>query len=180
MSDESVRRRLRALRRSAGPPPSLHRPGPAPRPRPPVEAPPRELVPLDRAEALRLLGGAPFGRIVFTVRALPAIRPVNHLLVDDTVVIRTHEGAALTAAALGDEDIGVVVAYEADAIDPVTRLGWSVVVTGFARPVTDPARLARYRALLSPWVNGSMDHMVAIQPDLVAGYRLAAGTAAAS
>ncbi len=167
MSDESVRRRLRTPRRSGGP-------------LPPAGAPPRELVPLERAEALRLLGAAPFGRIVFTVRALPAIRPVNHLLVDDTVVIRTHDGAALTAAALGGDDIGVVVAYEADAIDPVTRLGWSVVVTGFARPVTDPARLARYRALLSPWVTASMDHLVAIQPDLVTGYRLAAGTAAAS
>ncbi|MFF8772295.1 pyridoxamine 5'-phosphate oxidase family protein [Kitasatospora sp. NPDC015120] len=145
--------------------------------RPP--APPRELVPLDRAEALRLLGGAPFGRIVFTVRALPAIRPVNHLLVDDTIVIRTHDGAALSAA-LGSEEAGVVVAYEADAIDPVTRLGWSVVVTGFARPVTDPVRLARYRALLSPWVDASMDHTVAIQPDLVAGYRLVAGEDAAA
>lgn len=175
-----MRRRLRERRRSGGSQPPARRAAAVVRPRPPAEAPPRELVPLERAEALRLLGGAPFGRIVFTVRALPAIRPVNHLLVDDTIVIRTHDGAALTAAAAGSEDTGVVVAYEADAIDPVTRLGWSVVVTGFARPVTDPARLARYRALLSPWVNASMDHTVAIQPDLVAGYRLIAGTAAAS
>ncbi|MEV6979055.1 pyridoxamine 5'-phosphate oxidase family protein [Kitasatospora sp. NPDC093806] len=138
------------------------------------------MVPLERAEALRLLGGVPFGRIVFTAHALPAIRPVNHLLVDDTIVIRTHEGAALTMAAEGTGDVGVVVAYEADAIDPVTRLGWSVVVTGFARLVTEPGQLARYRPLLSPWVNAAMDHTVAIQPDLVTGYRLVAGAAAAS
>ncbi|MFB6894701.1 pyridoxamine 5'-phosphate oxidase family protein [Kitasatospora sp. NPDC056327] len=160
--------------------PPSGRPGTGARTRPPAEAPPRELVPLERAEALRLLGGAPFGRIVFTVRALPAIRPVNHLLADDTVVIRTHDGAALTMAALDGDDTGVVVAFEADAIDPVTRLGWSVVVTGFARPVTDPVRLARYRALLSPWVNATMDHMVAIQPDLVTGYRLTEGAAGVS
>ncbi|MFF2348688.1 pyridoxamine 5'-phosphate oxidase family protein [Kitasatospora sp. NPDC058115] len=206
MSDDSVRRRLRARRRSRGSQPQARRSASVVRPRTPVEppsrepaqrepaqreqvpaeparrpsAPPRELVPLERAEALRLLGGAPFGRIVFTVRALPAIRPVNHLLVDDTIVIRTHDGAALSAVALGGEEPGVVVAYEADAIDPVTRLGWSVVVTGFARPVTDPVRLARYRALLSPWVDASMDHTVAIQPDLVAGYRLVAGGGAAA
>ncbi|MFD5916686.1 pyridoxamine 5'-phosphate oxidase family protein [Kitasatospora sp. NPDC058201] len=154
---------------------------PPARPRPASDAPPRELVPLERAESLRLLGRAPFGRIVFTVSALPAIRPVNHLLVDDVIVIRTHDGAALTTVAQGGDDAGVVVAYEADAIDPSTRLGWSVVVTGFARPVTDPSLLARYRGLLSPWVNASMDHTVAIRPDLVTGYRIAAvGTAAAS
>ncbi|MBP0452606.1 MULTISPECIES: pyridoxamine 5'-phosphate oxidase family protein [unclassified Kitasatospora] len=137
-----------------------------------AEVPPRHLVPVERAEALRLLGGAPFGRIVFTARALPAIRPVNHLLVDDEIVIRTHDGAALTMEALGADAAGVVVAYEADAIDPLTRLGWSVVVTGYARPVTDPGQLARYRALLSPWVASAMDHTVAIRPDLVTGYRL--------
>ncbi|WP_327673911.1 pyridoxamine 5'-phosphate oxidase family protein [Kitasatospora sp. NBC_00458] len=175
MSDESVRRRLRALRRPEGLPPSVH-----PRSRTPADVPPRELVPLERAEALRLLGSAPFGRIVFTVSALPAIRPVNHLLVDDTIVIRTHDGAALTTASQGGDDAGVVVAYEADAIDPSTRLGWSVVVTGFARPVTDPALLARYRGMLSPWVSASMDHTVAIRPDLVTGYRLTTGAAAAS
>ncbi|WP_406211388.1 pyridoxamine 5'-phosphate oxidase family protein [Kitasatospora sp. NBC_01560] len=133
------------------------------------------MVPVERGEALRLLGSASFGRVVFTARALPAIRPVNHLLVDDTVVIRTHDGAALTAAALGADAAGVVVAYEADAIDPLTHLGWSVVVTGYARPVTDPGQLARYRALLRPWVAAGTDHTVAIQPDLVTGYRLTAG-----
>ncbi|MEU6239231.1 pyridoxamine 5'-phosphate oxidase family protein [Kitasatospora sp. NPDC047058] len=134
--------------------------------------------PLERGEALRLLGGASYGRIVFTDRALPAIRPVNHVLVDDVVVIRTHGGAALTAAALGADADGVVVAYEADAIDPLTHLGWSVVVTGYARPVTDPDQLARYRGLLRPWVAAGMDHTVAIRPDLVTGYRLTAGPAA--
>ncbi|WP_395297644.1 pyridoxamine 5'-phosphate oxidase family protein [Kitasatospora hibisci] len=129
-------------------------------------------MPLERAEALKLLAGVPFGRIVFTSRALPAVRPVNHLLLDDTVVIRTHDGAALSGAVGAEE--GVVVAYEADAIDPVTRLGWSVVVTGYARPVTDPDQLARYREVLHPWVAASMDHTVAIRPDLVAGFRLTA------
>ncbi len=48
------------------------------------------------------------------------------------------------------DDLGVVVAYEADVIDPETHLAWSVVVTGYARPVTDPEELSRYRALLRP------------------------------
>ncbi|GHI86004.1 pyridoxamine 5'-phosphate oxidase family protein [Streptomyces xanthophaeus] len=45
-------------------------------------------------EALRLLGTVPLGRIVFTHRALPATRPVNHVVEGEDVVVRLDEGAA--------------------------------------------------------------------------------------
>jgi hypothetical protein len=109
---------------------------------------------------------------VFTRHALPTVRPVNHVLTDGDIVIRTHEGAALTSHARQGEGSGVVVAYEADAIDPDTHLGWSVVVTGYAQLVTDPEELIRYRALLRPWVEQTMDYAVSIRPDLVTGIRL--------
>ncbi|GAA2544197.1 MULTISPECIES: pyridoxamine 5'-phosphate oxidase family protein [Streptomyces] len=140
----------------------------------PAPAAPRRSVELDTDEALRLLGRMSFGRIVFTRHALPTIRPVNHVLDDGDVVIRTHEGMALTARAREADDRGVVVAYEADSIDPLTHLGWSVVVTGYAHLVTDPRELARYRSLLRPWVNRAMDYAVRIRPDLVTGIRLTA------
>ncbi|MFJ3307026.1 pyridoxamine 5'-phosphate oxidase family protein [Streptomyces sp. NPDC086549] len=136
---------------------------------------PRRKVELDRAEALRLLGSVSLGRIVFTRHALPTVRPVNHVLSDGDIIIRTHEGAALTSHAGQSKDTGVVVAYEADVIDPDTHLGWSVVVTGYAHLVTDPDELARYRALLRPWVEQTMDFAVRIRPDLVTGVRLTAG-----
>ncbi|MGW0705514.1 pyridoxamine 5'-phosphate oxidase family protein [Streptomyces sp. NPDC002643] len=137
-------------------------------------AEPRRSVDLDTDEALRLLGSVSLGRIVFTRHALPTVRPVNHVLDAGHIVIRTHEATALTAHAQEADDQGVVVAYEADSIDPDTHLGWSVVVTGYARPVTDPEELARYRAMLRPWVSGTMDHAVRIRPDLVTGIRLTA------
>lgn len=133
---------------------------------------PRQSVELDNDEALRLLGGVSLGRIVFTQHALPTIRPVNHVLDDGDIVIRTYEGAALTSHAQRAGGPGVVVAYEADSIDPDTHIGWSVVVTGYARLVTDPQELARYRSLLRPWVNQVMDHAVRIRPDLITGIRL--------
>jgi hypothetical protein len=117
-------------------------------------------VELDAAQALRLLGSVSLGRIAFTHHALPIIRPVNHIVDDGVIVIRTHEGA-------------VVVAYEADAIDPDTHLGWSVVVTGYAHLVTDTGELARYQELLRPWVRQTMDYAVRIRPDLVTGLLLA-------
>ncbi|WP_406192245.1 MULTISPECIES: pyridoxamine 5'-phosphate oxidase family protein [unclassified Streptomyces] len=141
----------------------------------PVLAGPRRRIELDSAEALRLLGSVPLGRIVFTRHALPTVRPVNHVLDDGDIVIRTHEGAALISQTQSADGPGVVVAYEADAIDPQTHLGWSVVVTGFARPVTDPDDLARCRALLQPWVEQAMDQAIRIRPDLVTGILLTAG-----
>ncbi|MQY36469.1 hypothetical protein SRB17_44700 [Streptomyces sp. RB17] len=128
---------------------------------------------LDPVEALRLLDSVSLGRIVFTRQALPTVRPVNHVLDGGDIVIRTHDGAALTAHTEQGGGEGVVVAYEADAIDPDTHLGWSVVVTGYARLVTDPADLARLRTLLTPWApEEGMDHAVRIRPSLVTGVLL--------
>ncbi|MDT0449564.1 pyridoxamine 5'-phosphate oxidase family protein [Streptomyces sp. DSM 40473] len=127
---------------------------------------------MDRFEALRLLGSVSFGRVVFTQRALPAIRPVNHIVDGEDIVIRTHEGAALVSYAQDAGDPGVVVAYEADAIDPQTHLGWSVVVTGYARMVTDPEDLARYQAALRPWVDRTMDFTVRIHPEEITAVHL--------
>ncbi|WP_020139508.1 pyridoxamine 5'-phosphate oxidase family protein [Streptomyces sp. 351MFTsu5.1] len=135
---------------------------------------PRRSLGIDSVEALRLLGSVSFGRIVFTQQALPTIRPVNHVLADGDIVIRTHAGAALTSRTRQARDLGVVVAYEADDIDPDTHLGWSVVVTGYARLITDPEELARYQALLRPWAEQTMDYAVRIRPDLVTGIRLTA------
>lgn len=82
-------------------------------------------------------------------------------------------------ALLGRAALSEVVAYEADDLDPVTRTGWSVVVTGTASRVLDPAELTRYQAALTSWVEGDMDHAVWIRVDLVTGYRLVNdGTAA--
>ncbi|MFE6281558.1 pyridoxamine 5'-phosphate oxidase family protein [Streptomyces sp. NPDC057877] len=142
---------------------------------------PRQSIELDGAEALRLLGSLSLGRIVFTRHALPTVRPVNHVLDRGDIIIRTHEGAALTSHARRANGQGVVVAYEADAIDPDTHLGWSVVATGYAHLVTDPDELARFKSLLRPWAPPvlDMDHAVRIRPDLITGIRLVAPEEAA-
>jgi hypothetical protein len=130
----------------------------------------RPAVELTAAESWRLMGSVSLGRIVFTQRAMPAIRPVNHLVDDKTVIIRSHLGAAITGRAAGD---GTVVSYEADDIDPVRHTGWSVIVTGMARLVRDPAAVSRYQQLLQPWADRQMDYVIAIEPQLITGLRLA-------
>lgn len=133
---------------------------------------PRHLTPLSRTDALRLLGGVSLGRIVFTHQALPAVRPVNHCLDGDDVIVSLHDGTTLASLTAPSEGPGLVVAYEADVIDPDTHLGWSVVVTGYARLVTHPDELDHYRSVLRPWVAGAMAHALRIQPDIVTGFRL--------
>jgi len=129
----------------------------------------RELAELPKDEALRLLASVPFGRVVFTARALPAVRPVNHLVDGSRIIIRTSLGSALSADVDGT---GTVVAYEADEIDPATHQGWSVVVVGRAVPVTDELHRLRYRELLQPWAAGQRDEVIAISTDMITGYRL--------
>jgi nitroimidazol reductase NimA-like FMN-containing flavoprotein (pyridoxamine 5'-phosphate oxidase superfamily) len=121
---------------------------------------------LDRAEAMRLLASVDYGRVVFNVQALPAIRPVNHLLDDGMIIIRTRLTSAISSAIQSTERI--VVAYEADSFDSQTRTGWSVVVAGRAETITDPDRVAHYERLLHPWVNHA-DTVIAIEPEIVTG-----------
>ncbi|MEU0221969.1 pyridoxamine 5'-phosphate oxidase family protein [Streptomyces sp. NPDC006265] len=91
--------------------------------------------PIRSSRGLRLLAKVPVGRVVYTRQALPAVLPVNFSLdADASVLLRTSPDSDLVRAI-----DGVVVAFEADEFDAATRSGWSVVVTGRATVVTDPA-----------------------------------------
>lgn len=127
-----------------------------------------EFVRLDRAESLRLLAGAPVGRLIFTVAALPTVRPVNFALVDDLIVLRAAAGT--TVARKVSEKIA---AFEVDDLDAVASPGWSVTITGRAQLVTDPEAIARYQAVpLVPWAPGVRGQFVTISTELVKGRRV--------
>lgn len=138
----------------------------------------RDVVELERAEALKLLASVDHGRVVFTLDALPAIRPVNHIVDDGRVIMRTRLGAKASRVVRSAPDSGVVVAYEADDLDPARRVGWSVVVTGLATRITDPELIAHYERHLHPWVNMLMDSVIAIEPKIVTGVRIVADSTA--
>ncbi|MBD3002548.1 MULTISPECIES: pyridoxamine 5'-phosphate oxidase family protein [unclassified Streptomyces] len=121
---------------------------------------------LDRQECLRLLAKVPVGRVVYTRQALPAVLPVNFSLdADSSVLLRTSAGSGLVHAV-----DGVVVAFEADDFDAATRSGWSVVVTGRATVVTDPAQHERLsRVGPRSWVVTHDDVFVHIESEMVTG-----------
>lgn len=120
---------------------------------------------LTPATCLALLRTTPVGRIVYTERALPAIRPVNFLLHDDGIVIRTSGQGALGAAA-----DGAVVAFEADHFTDNPRTGWSVTVLGRARQITDPDQIHELSALdLQPWTPVMHGNFLVITIELISG-----------
>jgi len=127
---------------------------------------------LDRQESLRLLAKAAVGRIVFTRQALPAVLPLNFRLgTDGAVLLRTSAASELARAV-----DGAVVAFEADEVDTVAHAGWSVVVTGPATLITDPAE-RECLTLTGPrsWVPWPREVFVRIEPELVTGRILVGG-----
>lgn len=126
---------------------------------------------LDRDECLQLLDRASLGRVAVTSAALPTVLPVNFRLAGDRIVFRTGEGTKLAAATRN-----AVVAFEVDDIDPVDHTGWSVVVTGVARPVVDPDdRAALDEMGIARWASGSNGHLVEVSLEMVTGRRIPPG-----
>jgi uncharacterized protein len=124
---------------------------------------------LDKPQCLRLLAGAPIGRVVFTDQALPAVQPVVFAVHDDTIVFRACDGKRVAEAT-----DGAVVAFEADEFDPVRSTGWSVTVVGRARTVTDPDEIAELAQVpMDLWHADDMGVFVRIELELVSGRGIA-------
>jgi uncharacterized protein len=133
---------------------------------------PPGMVELEPDECLEVLRSVPVGRVGVTIDALPSVLPVNFAVWRGAVVFRTVPGTKLDAAAAGE-----VVAFEADAYGtPEEPGGWSVLVRGVAREVTDPGELAELWALpLDSWAwDGAAARWVCIEPTVMTGRRITA------
>lgn len=123
---------------------------------------------LTENECRELLGTVPLGRVVFTDRALPAVQLVSYAVSDGEVIILTSAGSKLAAATRN-----AVVAFETDDFAPDAKKGWSVVIIGHARALSEDGDVARARNLpLKPWPPGEPSHYIAITPELISGRRL--------
>ena len=129
----------------------------------------RSLVVLSRRECLALLRAERVGRVVFSERAMPAVLPVSYAVLGEDVVLATTSGSRLARAALGG-----VLAFEVDHLDPDTRTGWSVVVTGLALHVVDPIEQSRVLSVLDSWAPGRLDLILRLPSTVVTGRRIGA------
>ncbi|MGY0056396.1 pyridoxamine 5'-phosphate oxidase family protein [Streptomyces sp. LZ34] len=127
-----------------------------------------DLVELGPEECRHLLSTHEVGRISVSTSWGPAIVPVDYRVVDDAVVFRTAPDASPAAAA------GSQVAFEVDHIDETLSEGWSVLVVGRARQITEPEAVRRLagREYHRPWPGGSRDLWLSIDPTSVTGRRI--------
>ena len=123
---------------------------------------------LDEATCWTRLAEHWVGRLVVAVGSQPDIFPVNYLLDDGEIVIRTAEGTKLAAAIMGGR-----VAFEIDEFDADTRAGWSVVVHGTAREShTMDEALHDDELDTSPWADGAKERVLHVIPEQITGRTL--------
>lgn len=123
-------------------------------------------------ECLDLLRESAVGRLGVTDRALPMILPVNFRIFNDWVVVRTHPGSTMAAAARD-----TVVAFEVDRVDVEGRSGWSVVVVGHAGLLTGGDSFRALTKLgLPTWAPDGEDCYLVIKMERVSGRRLTFAT----
>jgi len=121
---------------------------------------------LSRAESLDLLQHRAFiGRLAFIAGGHPMILPVNYAADKDTIVFCTMPGTKLSAVGAGAE-----VVFEVDMNSAEYRSGWSVIVRGTAREITDTTKLEGLRwGALRSWAVPSTEHWVEISIDEISG-----------
>lgn len=125
-------------------------------------------------ECLRILSEVSVARVGATSGALPVVVPVNITVTTldprrgPEVVLRCVAGSKLSAA-LRD----AVIAVQADAIDPMSHAGWSVLVRGTTRTIDDPSERARaLRLPLQPWAAPEAECFIAVSTEVVTGRRI--------
>lgn len=106
------------------------------------------------------------GRIVYTLKALPAVEPVRFVLDAHQIVAAVSRGHVLPAAIHQS-----VVAFQADEFGE-GREHWAVTVVGNAETVNDPAEIAKFSTIgLRSWTPDGRDQFVHIKPGIVTGQR---------
>lgn len=119
---------------------------------------------IDPAECDILLRSRTLGRVGVKIAEELLILPVFYAVLDDDIVFRTAPGTKLGAAVMGTK-----LTFEVDATAP----GWSVLVIGHAREITDLTEQQHARTRLgSDWPAGEREHLVAIRAEKVTGRRL--------
>ena len=126
------------------------------------------LVALDTHECLELLEACMVGRVAWCGATGPAVIPVNFVLHDGAIWIRSTPYSLLAREAVGGP-----VAFEVDGVDEFTESGWSVLVRGHGER-RQPDELPRDLPELQPWLEGPRPFVLSIDLLKLTGKRLLA------
>jgi nitroimidazol reductase NimA-like FMN-containing flavoprotein (pyridoxamine 5'-phosphate oxidase superfamily) len=127
---------------------------------------------LDEQECWDILDRERFGRLAVAVQGEPDIFPVNFLVADGTLLLRTAPGTKLTELVINS-----AVAVEADGREG--DMAWSVVLKGTARMIDSFSKTYAADALhLQTWLPSDKPIYVEITADHLSGRRFFRGSAA--
>ena len=131
---------------------------------------PHPLTELSEEACWQRLRAERVGRLVVAVGSQPDIFPVNYLVEDGEIIVRTAEGTKLAAAIMGER-----VAFEIDELDADHHTGWSVVVHGSARAADKLLDVMHDEEIdTSPWADGAKLRVIHITPDHITGRSIGA------
>ena len=129
------------------------------------------LAELNPAECRQLLAPGGVGRFLFVADRGPVAVPVNYGMLGGDIVFRTSESGRV-AGATGP---GSLVSFSVDRIDDALAEGWSVLASGAAAVLPDPAgRAVAARLGIEPWAGGQRDLVVRLTPREITGRRIRA------
>jgi hypothetical protein len=133
-------------------------------------APDPVLEELGAAECLAYLRPGGVGRFLYVASRGPVAAPVNYRMLGDAVIFRTGIASGI-AGAIGQSS----VSFDVDHLDPVLAEGWSVLVSGTARVVSDQRELDEVTTLrIEPWAGGERDAYIRLTTREITGRRIRA------
>ena len=120
-------------------------------------------------ECLELVGSGGVGRIAFCSEGESYIFPVNYVRDGSTIAFRTDTDTHLFKTALSR------IAFEVDGTDPMNQVGWSVLLRGTGRLMTEAVdELSKHIESLDlvPWVPGDNAEWIRIIHPDISGRRI--------
>ncbi|MFD1211913.1 pyridoxamine 5'-phosphate oxidase family protein [Arthrobacter sp. GCM10027362] len=114
-------------------------------------------------QSWKLLANTKHGRIVLSAAGETDIFPINYLVHDGVLLMRSAPGTKLAEVTINDK-----VVFETDGI--TSDEAWSVVVKGTARVLQSGEEIARAESFgLKTWVPTLKDFYIEVKPERISG-----------
>jgi nitroimidazol reductase NimA-like FMN-containing flavoprotein (pyridoxamine 5'-phosphate oxidase superfamily) len=128
------------------------------------------LRPITETECWQLLDTTTVGRLAFMADDGTVILPVNFLVHEERIYVRTEPGSTIASLADGNED----VAFEIDYHDDLNQSGWSVLVkgSGAIAETLEGERALASTGRLGPWAPGNRSLIIEVTPRSLSGRRV--------
>ncbi|MCP3934156.1 MAG: pyridoxamine 5'-phosphate oxidase family protein [Actinomycetia bacterium] len=123
---------------------------------------------IDEDQCWSLASQRSVGRLAVAIGNKPDVFPVNFVIHERTIIVKTAAGLKLAAATIGPG-----VAFEVDALDEFSHTGWSVVFRGVASEIESLDDVIEAEGLgIDTWADSDKRRFLRIIPTAITGRRV--------